>query len=110
MHGIPVLTSDRDFARDICGDGALYFEPTDPRSAVECLVTGLKLPREAGATHRELGVPQVKSWSAVTAAYVDVLRRATGEPKGVAGAPAAGEAPTQSARETVPGIVPNRPR
>lgn len=26
----PLLVSDRDFARDLCGDAALYFDPLDP--------------------------------------------------------------------------------
>lgn len=31
MHfGMPILTSDLDFAREVCGDAALYFDPLDP--------------------------------------------------------------------------------
>jgi len=30
--GTPILTSDRDFARYVCGDLALYFDPLDPVS------------------------------------------------------------------------------
>lgn len=34
---VPILTSDRDFARDVCGDAALYFEPMDARSILSAL-------------------------------------------------------------------------
>lgn len=33
MHfGLPILTSDLDFAREVCGDAALYFDPWSPES------------------------------------------------------------------------------
>lgn len=28
--GVPIITSDRDFARVVCGDAAVYVDPTDP--------------------------------------------------------------------------------
>jgi glycosyltransferase involved in cell wall biosynthesis len=31
MHfGLPILTSDMDFAREVCGDAAIYFDPRNP--------------------------------------------------------------------------------
>jgi len=42
--GKPILTSDRDFSRYVCGDLALYFDPHDPVSivdAIEHLMTNL---------------------------------------------------------------------
>jgi glycosyltransferase involved in cell wall biosynthesis len=31
MHlGTPILTSDLDFAREVCGEAAVYFSPWDP--------------------------------------------------------------------------------
>lgn len=33
--GRPLLVSDRGFARDICGDAAIYFDPTSPADAAE---------------------------------------------------------------------------
>jgi len=38
LTGRPILASDRDFARHICGDSALYVEPHDPAS----LLAGLR--------------------------------------------------------------------
>lgn len=34
QHQRPILTSDRDFARAVCGDAAAYFDPLDPASIV----------------------------------------------------------------------------
>lgn len=33
--GVPIITSDLDFARCLCKDAAIYFSPLDPSSAVE---------------------------------------------------------------------------
>lgn len=35
--GVPLVTSDLDFARELCGDGALFVDPFDPASAAEAL-------------------------------------------------------------------------
>ena len=32
------MTTDLDFARDICDDAALYYRPLDPRAAADCVV------------------------------------------------------------------------
>jgi glycosyltransferase involved in cell wall biosynthesis len=36
--GLPIVTSDLDFARDTCGDAALYFHPRRPREAAQQLL------------------------------------------------------------------------
>lgn len=35
----PIVTTNLDFARDICGDAAEYFEPLDAESAVDAIIT-----------------------------------------------------------------------
>lgn len=30
LHGVPIITSDRDFAREVCGRAAEYVDPLDP--------------------------------------------------------------------------------
>jgi glycosyltransferase involved in cell wall biosynthesis len=47
--GVPIVTTDLDFAHDICGDGALYYEPLSPAAAADALHTALtdKALREA---------------------------------------------------------------
>lgn len=32
---IPIITSDYSFARDVCGDAALYFDPLDPKDIAD---------------------------------------------------------------------------
>lgn len=36
--GKPILASDRPFARSICGEAALYFDPLDVRDALRCIL------------------------------------------------------------------------
>ena len=38
FHGKTILTSDLDFARDVCGEAAFYFDPLNPQSIVEAMV------------------------------------------------------------------------
>lgn len=39
MHfGLPIITSDLDFARYICDDAALYFDPWDPVAVKNCIL------------------------------------------------------------------------
>ena len=35
--GVPIITSDLDFARVVCGDNAFYIDPEEPRSIVAAL-------------------------------------------------------------------------
>jgi len=35
--GVPLITSDLDFARELCGDGALFVDPFDPEAAAEAI-------------------------------------------------------------------------
>ena len=40
MHfGVPILTSDMDFAREVCGEAALYFDPHVPKSICQAICT-----------------------------------------------------------------------
>jgi glycosyltransferase involved in cell wall biosynthesis len=73
--GLPILTSDRDFARWICADTARYFDPLDPRSIVDAIVT---LPEfvhltdisgRARARLRQLP----SSWAEVGTQFIEVL-------------------------------------
>lgn len=36
--GVPLVVSDRDFARSVCADAAVYFHPLDPRAAATAIV------------------------------------------------------------------------
>ncbi len=37
IAGVPLVTSDRDFARDLCGDGARYVDPLRPSDMADVL-------------------------------------------------------------------------
>ena len=45
LFGLPLLASDRPFAREVCGDGAAYFDPVDPASAARLVASALLDPR-----------------------------------------------------------------
>ena len=38
ISSLPILTSDLDFARSICGNSALYFDPLDPVDIVSKII------------------------------------------------------------------------
>jgi glycosyltransferase involved in cell wall biosynthesis len=42
--GVPVCTSDLDFAREACGSAAVYFDPASPAAAAEALLRVLTEP------------------------------------------------------------------
>lgn len=76
--GCPILTSDRDFARAICGDAAIYFDPLDPDDIVKAIFrlrdsddAREKLVR-AGRANLARVTP---GWNEVTRTYVQVLER-----------------------------------
>lgn len=46
--GLPIVTSDLPFARDVCGDAAIYFRANDPASAAQCLLRLLDDSRQWG--------------------------------------------------------------
>ncbi|QPQ54427.1 glycosyltransferase [Allosphingosinicella flava] len=38
FHGKPILTSDRDFSRAVCGDAAIYFDPLNAKSIADAVI------------------------------------------------------------------------
>lgn len=57
----PLLASDRPFAREICGDAALYFDPLNPAAAAETIARLLTHPEERIALV-EAGVRRLTSF------------------------------------------------
>ena len=49
--GCPLIASDREFVRNVAQTAAIYFEPTDPESAAEAIMSVASLSR---ATHSEV--------------------------------------------------------
>ena len=70
MHfGLPILTSDLDFSRYVCGDAALYFDPWDP----DDIIKNIELIRSEPARKEDLILKGrervarfVKSWNEIT--------------------------------------------
>ena len=49
MHfGVPIVTSDRDFAHDVCGPAAIFADPLDPAACAEALERALDPAVRAG--------------------------------------------------------------
>lgn len=44
MAGVPLVTSDLDFARELCGDGALYVDPMAPAAMADAIVQLARAP------------------------------------------------------------------
>ncbi len=82
MHfGRPVFTSDRDFAHDVCGDVAWYFDPHDGESIRSTLARAFDDPAEMQrrvdrGLRRTAEFPE---WPEVTERYVRLLERAGGQ-------------------------------
>jgi glycosyltransferase involved in cell wall biosynthesis len=74
--GRPTLTSDRDFARWMCGDTALYFDPMDAASIVQAIASLPEFARRPDLPTRFrarlLGFPP--DWRAVAERFAEALR------------------------------------
>ncbi|HEY6291292.1 MAG TPA: glycosyltransferase [Terriglobia bacterium] len=75
---LPILTSDRDFARHLCREAALYFDPLDPESVARSMARSMEEGdlRTRLIAGRETVLGQVPSWEEIGDRFVDVLERA----------------------------------
>jgi glycosyltransferase involved in cell wall biosynthesis len=84
MHfGLPILTSDRDFAHAVCGDAALYFDPKDPDSIFE-VIRGLRLDPALGQRLVERGrrrLAAFPTWDRIAQDLMAELRRIARPPE-----------------------------
>jgi glycosyltransferase involved in cell wall biosynthesis len=76
-HGCPILTSDRDFSRWMCGDLAYYFDPLDPISIADVLERFVKEGKDK--EYKKIASQRLKefpsSWKTVARQYADMLRQ-----------------------------------
>lgn len=74
--GRPILTSDRDFARWMCGDTALYFDPMDAGSIVQAIAALPEFARQPGlpALSRARLLQFPPDWRAVAERFAHALR------------------------------------
>ena len=82
--GLPVLTSDLDFAREVCGEAALYFDPWSSESMARAIVqvrddTRLR-EQLAGEGRRQLATTHNRSWKDVAEMILSDLQRVVQRP------------------------------
>lgn len=79
--GLPILTSDRDFAHHMCGSLAHYFDPCDASSIVDCIerfCARERQPDYAARAQQELDrFP--RDWDVVGRMFLDFLQRAAAQ-------------------------------
>ncbi len=82
MHyGAPILTSDLDFAREVCGEAALYFDPWNPASIRDTIIRLRDEPGLSGNLSRlgrEQAAGRFIGWDEVTAIFLSGLRGLAG--------------------------------
>ncbi len=79
MHwGVPIVTSELDFARQVCGEAAIYFDPCSPLSMAEAVVR-LKSDRSlqkqlAKAGQERLRLEYWRTWDDIATQVVGDIR------------------------------------
>lgn len=82
FYGRPIFTSDRDFARDVCGDVAYYFNPHDPYSILSSMQDAFD-DKDEMAERVEAGRRRCEAlpdWPELTRRYVALFERVAREP------------------------------
>lgn len=78
-YGVPIVTSDKDFAREACGDGALYIDPLDAAAAARTFA-GLATDdgrRQVAAPVRVADTEEL-DWYGVAGGYLAAVEWAAG--------------------------------
>ncbi len=73
--GKPIFTSDRDFAREVCGSAAFFFDPHNPGDIVRTVMQAFE-DRDELSARVERGrqrVAAMPDWHTVAGMFVDVL-------------------------------------
>jgi len=79
MHfGLPILTSDRDFAHHVCHDAAIYSDPLDPDSVARAMARVMEDQelRERLVENGRRILARAPTWEEIAARFVEVLERA----------------------------------
>lgn len=82
--GLPILTSDLDFAHAVCGDAALFFDPWSPQSIRDQIVRfrdDAKLRASLAAKSRERLTFFARSWDEITETMIRDLEQLVAEAK-----------------------------
>ena len=78
MHfSLPILTSDRDFARERCQDAAIYFDPLDAASVAKAMATIMEEPslRQRLIENGQRVLANVPTWNEIADRFVDAVER-----------------------------------
>jgi glycosyltransferase involved in cell wall biosynthesis len=80
QFGLPILTSDRDFARHVCQDAALYFDPLDADSVARTMARVMEDGnlRASLAQNGKRVINNSPTWDEIAAQFVSVLEEAAG--------------------------------
>ncbi len=76
MHfGLPILTSDRDFARHLCQDAAIYFDPMDAECVARSMATIMEDAELRGqlVSSARSRLQQSPAWAEIAAQFVAAL-------------------------------------
>ena len=85
MHfGLPILTSDRDFARECCGRAAMYFDPLSPSSVARAMAKIMDESNLRDELVREgrLLLKQSVGWQEIAQRFLGVMQTAAGSGHG----------------------------
>jgi glycosyltransferase involved in cell wall biosynthesis len=78
--GLPILTSDRDFAHERCGDAAIYFDPLDADSVAQAMARVMEEPelRRRLVENGQNRLAHALAWDEIAARFIDTLERVAG--------------------------------
>lgn len=80
----PIITSDRDFAHETCGDAAIYFNPESPESMAQAILRLKNEPllrkslADAGTRKRQ---GMIRTWDEVVATTLTEIQRIVAPPR-----------------------------
>jgi glycosyltransferase involved in cell wall biosynthesis len=81
QFGCPILTSQLDFAEEICGEAAIYFDPWNPASIADA-IERLQCEPEVRATMIERGqiraATMLRDWDSIVAESLETLKKTRG--------------------------------
>jgi glycosyltransferase involved in cell wall biosynthesis len=84
--GLPILTSDLDFARQVCCDAAVYFDPSSPEAVAKTILrlkSDVALRRQLAEAGRDrLRQAYSLSWAEVASQVVTDLKACVKSPDG----------------------------
>jgi len=77
LYGVPIFTSDLDFAHEICGDSAFYFDPRDATSILNTIKDAFDNQGaiEEKITQGKKQLEKMLSWEQVANKYIEIIEK-----------------------------------